>query len=49
MARDLATFALPPHLRAKLTRAGFRTVADIADIKAIDLAKGWISKRTRLL
>ena len=62
MSRELASFALPPSLRTKLSKAGFslnqalgenrptfltdffdsgfRTVSDLSDIKAIDLAKG---------
>ncbi len=41
MSRELASFAIPPSLRTKLTRAGFRTVSDLADVKALELAKGF--------
>ena len=38
--RDLLTFPLAPSVRAKLTSAGFITVADLHNVKPSELGKG---------
>ena len=38
--RDLLTFPLAPSVRAKLTSAGFITVADLHNVKPSELSKG---------
>jgi hypothetical protein len=38
--RELASFPLSPSMRQKLSKAGFRTVADILEMRPAGLASG---------
>lgn len=40
VARELCSFNIPPSVRAKLTRAGFRTSKDIDGLSVVELTKG---------
>jgi hypothetical protein len=38
--RDLCSFNIPPTVRTKLTRAGFRTSKDLEGVSVVELTKG---------
>lgn len=39
--QEVISLALPPHLRAKVLEAGFRTVGDLERVRGpLDLARG---------
>jgi hypothetical protein len=38
--RDLCSFNIPPTVRTKLTRAGFRTSKDLDGVSVVELTKG---------
>jgi hypothetical protein len=41
--RSLVTFPISPAIRAKLTAAGYITVADLNNVKPSELSKGTVS------